>query len=90
MTSLETDWPVGWSTDPDHLFLYTVGELDVPVYKLDVHSGERKLVRRYAATDPIGVEYATWIGSVTPDGLTLATSFRHELNDLYVADNKVH
>ncbi len=88
--TLETDWPVGWSTDPDHLFLYTVGELDVPVYKLDVHSGERKLVRRYAATDPIGVEYATWIGSVTPDGLTFAFSFRHELNDLYVADNKVH
>jgi hypothetical protein len=27
---------------------------------------------------------------MTPDGLTFTFSFRHELNDLYVADNKVH
>jgi eukaryotic-like serine/threonine-protein kinase len=84
------DWPVGWSYDTDHLFLYTVGETEVPVYKLDVHSGKRELIRRYASTDHIGIQHASWIGSMTPDGRMFAFSFVHQLETLYIADRHVH
>jgi Tol biopolymer transport system component len=86
----ETDWPVGWSTDTDHLFIYTVGEVDMPVYKLDVHTGTRTLIKRYAPLDPVGVVYASWIGSMTPDGRTFAFGPKNELNDLYIADKQKH
>ncbi|MGH9522433.1 MAG: hypothetical protein ACRD3E_07870, partial [Terriglobales bacterium] len=84
----EADWPVGWSTDGDHLYFYSVGETDEPVYKLDVHTGARTLVKRYLPHDSVGIVASSWISGITPDGKTFVFSPRNELNVLYVADKQ--
>jgi len=77
--------PIVWGADVNTLFVYRPGELPAKVYRVDVHSGQRKLWRELMPPDPAGVEY---VGPVlpTPDGKAYVYGYRRLLSDLYLVE----
>jgi serine/threonine protein kinase len=74
---------ITWATDGKSAFVYRDERTSAPVYRLDVTSGKRELVRTLEVGDPAGL---TAIPNVrfTPDGKAYAYSYSRELSDLFL------
>jgi Tol biopolymer transport system component len=74
---------ITWTSDGRSAYVYHDERNSAPVYRLDVTSGKRELVRTLEVGDPAGL---TAIPNVrfTPDGKAYAYSYSRELSDLFL------
>jgi hypothetical protein len=75
---------VGWSNNGNSVFVSNLG-LPLKVYRVDVHSAKRELVREFAPSDLAGLNVASNL-SMTPDGQNFMFGFSRLLTDLYLMD----
>jgi WD40-like Beta Propeller Repeat len=78
------DQPVRWSADGRSLFVLRYKGFAAQVYRLELTTGRRTLLRELAPPDPAGAGFPDV--RVTPDGKSYACSFIRNLNDLYLVD----
>src|SRR6516225_3545341 len=76
------DEPIRWSDDSDPLFVSPSGEMPAGIYRLNVTTGERTLLKQLMPSDPAGVENIGPI-LITPDGKTCVYGYHRALSDLY-------
>jgi Tol biopolymer transport system component len=76
---------VGWNADGSALFVIQRGVLPAKLFRIDPASGERKLFREIAPSDPTGVDGLTQV-RMTPDESTFVYSYPQSLYDLYVIE----
>ncbi|HSF14244.1 MAG TPA: protein kinase [Vicinamibacteria bacterium] len=82
------EYVLRWSTDGSHVFVSKrrVDGPVVPIFRLDVGTGERALWKELAPRDPSGVTGIAWI-CLTPDGKSYAYTYGRVLSDLYLVEN---
>src|SRR6185295_17200665 len=73
------------SADGKGLFVFLRGEVPGRVYRVDLASGERTLVRELSPSDPVGVD-GMIVVRCTGGGEHFAYSYGQRLNDLYVVE----
>jgi Tol biopolymer transport system component len=78
------DQPVRWSADGRSLFVLRYKGFAAQVYRLELTTGRRMLLRELAPPDLAGAGFPDV--RVTPDGKSYAYSFIRNLNDLYLVD----
>ncbi len=80
---LDADIWITWASDGKSAYVYHDEKTTAPVYRLDVTSGKRELVKTIEVGDPAGL---TSIPNVrmTPDGKSYAYSYSRELSDLFL------
>jgi Tol biopolymer transport system component len=78
------DEPIRWSADGRGLFVRT-GSLPARVFRLDVASGRRTLLKEIAPDDPTGVPAVATV-LPTPDGAAWAYHYMRLLSELYVVE----
>ena len=76
---------VRWSGDGRAVFLWRRLDLPIRVFRLDLATGERKLLREISFPDPIGV-YATINLLLTPDGGSYVYTYGRLLSTLYLVE----
>jgi hypothetical protein len=82
----DTELPLQADTAGRSVFLGDLGTLPARIIRLDLATGRRTPWIEVGPTDPSGVERLHGLG-LTPDGRTVAYSFRRTLtSDLYVTD----
>jgi Tol biopolymer transport system component len=79
------DFVSSWMSDGKGLYVWDLSRMPAPVLRLDIETGKRQLLRELSPPDPAGVGQ---IGPVlmTPDGRSIAYSYRRLLSDLYVVE----
>jgi WD40 repeat protein len=80
-----TDRLIRFSAESDAIFVFTRGEIPAKVFRVDLATGERKLVRELSPSDLTGVEGLTSV-RMTPDATAFAYSYPQRLNELYVVE----
>jgi eukaryotic-like serine/threonine-protein kinase len=75
---------IGWTSDGRALYSYQAG-LPCRIYRLDLVTGELKVVRDLLPADPAGI-WRIHPVRITPDGSSYAYSYAHRVGDLYVFD----
>jgi len=75
--------PIEWSEDGKAVFVFTRGVLPAPIIRIDLETGERKIVREITPSDPTGVGGLT-VARMALDGSAIAYSFPQSMGDLYV------
>ena len=83
--ALEYERVVGWSGDQSAIFVFMRGELPARMCRIDLKTGERKLVREISPPDHTGVEGLASL-RMTPDASTFAYSYYQALSALYVVE----
>ncbi len=73
------------SADGNGLYVFLRGEVPGRVYRVDLASGERTLVRELSPSDPVGVD-GMIVVRCTGGGEHFAYSYGQRLNDLYVVE----
>jgi DNA-binding winged helix-turn-helix (wHTH) protein/Tol biopolymer transport system component len=76
-------WPAGWSPDSRYLYIYTRSGPPSQIWRLDIGSGRRKLVRQLSPTDPAGILEIFNI-QMTPDAKTFVYGYDRYLSELYI------
>jgi Tol biopolymer transport system component len=77
--------PLAWGT-PTSLFVVSrPGLLPAKIFRVDVSTGKRELVRQLTPLDPAGVFSIDPI-RMTPDGKSYVYSYRRLLSDLYLVE----
>ena len=78
--------PAGWSADGKSLYAAESGKAPSNLYRVDIATGKRELLRTLGPSDAGGLLY---IGAVitTPDAGTYAYSYYRGLSALYVVEN---
>ena len=78
-----TDSPAQWSADSRALYVYHFGEMPARIYRLDLATGKRTVVRELQTAEQAGV---VSIGPITmsPDATRFAYSYYQNLSALYV------
>src|SRR6266542_539240 len=79
------DTPAAWSADGRFLYVYRRRELPAKVYRLDVATGRKELLRELMPFDAAGVR-AISPPLVTPDGKSYAYAYIRTLSDLYLVE----
>ncbi len=79
----ESDVAIGWTEDSRCLYVYTRGRTTVPVYRVDVTTGEREEWLTLEPPDPAGVLDIMPV-TITADGEAYAYGYRRLLADLYI------
>jgi Tol biopolymer transport system component len=79
------DRPIRWSADGRSLFIRRPGEWPARIFRLDLATGRRKLVREIAPSDPAGV-ISIWRIVLAPDGASYAYTYGRRLSDLYLVE----
>jgi Tol biopolymer transport system component/tRNA A-37 threonylcarbamoyl transferase component Bud32 len=81
------DIPLGWSADSRSIFTGGRGSTitGVPVWKVDIATGKRELVKTLIPADRAGFQ-AFDNQVITPDGQTIAFSFTRILSTLFIMD----
>jgi serine/threonine protein kinase/Tol biopolymer transport system component len=80
----EGEFPMRWSPDGRMLYVYRRAELPPRVFRLDISTGRRELVKELMPPDPAGI-YSIFPVLITPDGKYYAYTYRSLLADLYLA-----
>ena len=79
----DADRVIRWAADGNSLYVYHDRDLPLKMFRLNLSTGNRELLREIAPTDPAGR-----LGSVnvllTPDGKGYVYSFTRYLSDLYL------
>jgi len=83
--ALEAGDVLNWSADGRFLYYQDRTPIPAKIYRVDIDTGRRELLREVRPQDPAGVQ---GIGPVyaTPDGATVAFSFRRILDELFLVD----
>jgi Tol biopolymer transport system component len=80
-----TDRLARWTTDGKALIYHQVGELPTKLYRLELASGRKEVIRSVMPADAAGVANVGRI-ALTPDLSSYVYSFTRILSDLYVVD----
>jgi hypothetical protein len=81
---MEDDYSVAqWSSDSKALFVYRLGDVPLRVYRCEINSGKRTLVRELIPPDAAGVVSVAPVAS-SLDGSAFAYSYYQTLSVLYV------
>jgi serine/threonine protein kinase len=81
----EGDRVINWTADSRSLFVYTRGEFPVKVYRLDLSTGRRELIREIRPADAAGV-LNTPIVFMTPDGRSYLYQLQRYICELYLVN----
>jgi eukaryotic-like serine/threonine-protein kinase len=76
---------IGWTSDARALYSYKVTDLPGRIYRLDLATGEPKVVRELSPADPAGI-WRIHPVRITPDGSSYAYTYTRRVGDLYVFD----
>jgi serine/threonine protein kinase/Tol biopolymer transport system component len=79
------DEPISWSDDGNSLYVSPSGEIPAKVYRLNVTTGQRTLLKQLMPSDPAGVEHIGPI-LINPDGKTFVYGYHRTLSDLYLVE----
>ena len=82
------DVPVGWGQDEKQFYVAHSDRLPIRVYRLNLVSGKRDLVREFAPRDPAGVIADISSVFARGKGPTLVYSYFRLQSDLYLATSK--
>src|SRR5205807_1623545 len=74
-----------WSADGRSLYLFQ-GKMPMKLYRLDLATGRRELLKEIVPSDPSGVVLINEFPLVTPDGKSYAYTLERELCDLYLVE----
>lgn len=77
------DQAAQWSADNSALYVYRSGEMPARIFRLDIHSGKRTLVRELQPSERAGVISIAPI-IMSPDASRFAYSYYQNLSTLYV------
>lgn len=83
-----TTWqlsPAGWSPDSRYLYMYTRTGPPCQIWRLEISSGQEKLVKQLTPTDPAGI-LEIFSVVMTPDAKTFVYGYDRYLSELYVVD----
>lgn len=83
MTSQDT-W-TNWSRDGRSAYVYQDRQMYADLYRLDLATGKRQLVKKLAPSDPAGLSAIAPV-RITPDGKACAYSYDRALSELYVVE----
>ena len=75
--------PVRWTADGKGLFCHQRGAPPCPVFRLDLESGAKEIIRQLNPPDPAGVVEIV-SAQLTPDGASYAYSHHRILSDLFI------
>jgi Tol biopolymer transport system component len=76
---------IGWTADGRALYSYRVTDLPGRIYRLDLATGELKVLREMLPADPAGI-WRIHPVRITPDGGSYAYTYTRRVGDLYVFD----
>ena len=76
---------IGWASDGRALYSYQVTDLPGRIYRLDLATGELKVLREMLPADPAGI-WRIHPVRITPDGSSYAYTYARRVGDLYVFD----
>jgi len=79
------EFPIGWSKSGRELFVARSDYLPVKVFRVDVASGKRELLRELSPADPAGVMPDISSVFATADGTKFVYSYFRLQSDLYMA-----
>ncbi|HKF42848.1 MAG TPA: hypothetical protein VKG01_07100, partial [Thermoanaerobaculia bacterium] len=79
------EYPIQWSDDGRFLYTHRGGELPAKIWRYELATGRRELLKEISLADPAGVTSIEQI-LVTPDGRSYAYGYAHNLSDLYIVD----
>jgi serine/threonine protein kinase len=82
----ENDAPIAWSSDAQSLFIFERGKVPTNVYRLNLKTGQKALMRQLVPYDPAGV-YLIGLVLMTPDGKTCIYNYRRILSSLNLVEN---
>jgi hypothetical protein len=77
------DTSAQWSADSSALYIYHFGEMPARIFRLDIHTGKRTLVRELEPSQSAGVVSIAPI-AMSPDATRFAYSYYQNLSTLYV------
>ena len=77
------DTSAQWSADSSALYVYHFGEMPARIYRLDIHTGKRTLVRELEPSQHAGVVSIAPI-AMSPDATHFAFSYYQNLSTLFV------
>lgn len=80
----ERDLPLAWSADNHSIFVGQTEPKSV-IFKIDLATGRRQIWKEVTIPDPVGAKQVL-AGSITPDGMSYASSLTRRLDTLYVAN----
>ena len=80
------EFPVQWSPDGRFLYIHRGGGFPAKIWKFEIATGRRELLREIAPSDSAGVTSIEQI-FLTKDARTLVYGYYHNLSDLYVVSN---
>jgi Tol biopolymer transport system component len=80
---LRGEVPSRWSADGRWLYLFHHNEVPKKVYRVEISTGRRELLRELVPADAVGVNMIFPV-LLTPDGRSYAYSYSSSLNNLYL------
>jgi len=80
----DDEW-VGWAADSKSAFIRRVNEIPSRIFRLDLATGEKRLIRELLPDDPAGVQAIKFV-CITPDAKFLAYSYTRALSELYLVE----
>jgi Tol biopolymer transport system component len=80
----EDTW-TNWSQDGRSAYVYQDRKTYADLYRLDLSTGKRQLVKRLAPADPAGLSAIAPV-RITPDGKAYAYSYDRALSELYLVE----
>ena len=78
-------FPAGWSSDSRYLYMYTRTAPPSQIWRLEISSGQEKLVKQLSPTDPAGILEVFQV-RMTPDEKTFVYAYDRYLSELYMVD----
>jgi hypothetical protein len=83
--SVEDENAAGWSADGRTLYTFVVGEQPLRIYRHDVQSGTREVLREIKPPDSAGILFST-PSTVTADGRGYAYTYGRMISGLFVVN----
>ena len=80
------DAPISWSADGQSLYIFERGKVPTSVYRLNLKTGQKTLMKELVPFDPAGV-YLIGLVLMTPDGQTCIYNYRRILSALSLVEN---
>ena len=80
------EFPLQWSPDGRFLYIHRGGGFPAKIWKFEIATGRRELLREIAPADFAGVTSIERI-FLTKDARTLVYGYEQNLSDLYVVSN---
>ncbi len=80
----DEEW-LGWAADSKSAFIRRLNEVPVRIFRLDLATGQKQLIRELLPDDPAGVHAIEFL-RITPDAKFLAYSYNRALSELYLVE----